>query len=349
MQENAPLQAFNSFGLKVQARYFCSATSGAQLQQALDFVRERGLPLLVIGGGSNLLLREDFPGLVLQPALRGIRYEEEDEDWMLVRAASGENWHEFVSFCLEHGLHGLENLALIPGTVGAAPIQNIGAYGVEVGEFIESVEVLDIATGNSELIDKAHCLFAYRDSVFKHALRGRKIVLAVHFRLRRQPRLNLSYAALATELAGKQASPRALFAAVCAIRRAKLPDPATLGNAGSFFKNPVIKQQQYRQLQAQHPTIPGYLVPEDAQYIKLPAAWLIEQTGWKAKALGGAAVYEKQALVIVNRGEATAQEIVALARAIIDAVWQAFAVRLEPEVQWVPPYTETEIALSGPQ
>ena len=339
-QENFDLQPYNSFGLQVRARYFCAATTLAQLQSALDFTKAKSLALLVIGGGSNLLLREDFPGLVLQVALRGIEIVDENETSVVVQAASGENWHDFVCHCLKNGYYGLENLALIPGNVGAAPIQNIGAYGAEVKDFIKQVSVMDLASQQVETMSAQQCEFAYRDSIFKGCLRGRKIVLSVSFALQRQALVNCSYQALAQALPqdGSNPSPQQVFEAVCSVRRAKLPDPKLLGNAGSFFKNPIITQQLYASMQIEWPEIPGFAVPGDPQSIKVPAAWLIDKADWKGKCQGGAQVYEQQALVIVNRDNATPQDIEALANAIIDSVWQHYQVRLEPEVQWVPAY-----------
>lgn len=337
IRENVDLQALNTFGLKALARYFCRVDSEARLSQALDFAREHKLPLLLMGGGSNLLLRENFPGLVMQVALRGITHTLQDERSVRVHAASGENWHDFVQHCLSQGWYGLENLALIPGSVGAAPIQNIGAYGVEAGDFIECVDVVDIRTGERQTLNHEQCAFGYRDSVFKHSLRGRKLILGVTFRLWRTPQPNLRYAVLAQALSDKGAGPQEIFDAVCAIRRSKLPDPAVLGNAGSFFKNPVLSAEHYARLQQTNPDIPGF--PSDAGGpVKVPAAWLIEKAGWKGRSHGGAAVYEKQALVLVNRDHASARDVVELAQQIMTSVQQQFGVALEPEVQWVPPF-----------
>ncbi len=343
-QENFDLQPYNSFALQVRARYFCAAQSLAQIQSALEFAQANTLPLLVIGGGSNLLLREDFPGLVLQVALQGIETLSVDAHSAVVRAASGENWHQFVCHCLEHEYFGLENLALIPGNVGAAPIQNIGAYGVEVKDFINEVTVLDIDSKQVQTMSAQACEFAYRDSIFKGRLRARKIVLGVSFSLHRQPQVNCSYQGLAHALPqdGSTPSPQQVFAAVCSVRRAKLPDPAQLGNAGSFFKNPIVAKAVYTSLQSKWPEIPGFAVPQEPQSIKIPAAWLIDQAGWKGKSRGGAQVYEQQALVIVNRHNATPLDIEELATAIIDSVWKRYQVRLEPEVQWVPAFDSTQ-------
>lgn len=337
IQENVDLQSLNTFGLKARARYFCHADSELALKEALQFAKAHELALLVMGGGSNLLLREDFSGLVIRVALTGIDCEVRDEQSVIVDVASGENWHEFVAHCLASGWYGLENLALIPGSVGAAPIQNIGAYGVEVGDFIDGVRVLDIATGQRQILSREACEFGYRDSVFKRSLSGNTVILGVRFRLRRQARPNIRYAALAEALQGRKADPQRIFETVCAIRRSKLPDPTRLGNAGSFFKNPVIDAALYARLQQTAHDIPGF-VSADGKSVKVPAAWLIERAGWKGRAVGGAAVYERQALVIVNRDNASAEDVVRLATEIMASVHQQFGVVLEPEVQWVPPF-----------
>lgn len=343
VREHVDLTALNSFGLAVKARYFSRVEDLEQLREAVAFSRAKDAPMLLLGGGSNVLLREDFPGLVIQIALKGITQQPGTDGAVRVNAASGENWHGFVAHCLDKGLYGLENLALIPGCVGAAPMQNIGAYGVEVKDFITDVQVLDIATGAIASLSNAQCQFGYRDSVFKGALKGRKIVLSVSFELQRNAAPNLLYAALAQALAHNTAvSARDVFDAVCAIRREKLPDPRVLGNAGSFFKNPVLSAQEFDRLHREHPGLPSYPAPGEAGERKLAAAWLIEQAGWKGKQNGGAAVYEKQALVIVNRDHATAKDVEGLALAIMASVQARFGVRLEPEVQWVP-------ALQSPQ
>lgn len=338
VRENVDLKLYNSFGLSVKARYFIRVETLQALQEAVAFSRNNAVPMLLLGGGSNVLLRADFPGLVIQMALKGITQKASPEGRLLVEAASGENWHSFVEHCLANGLHGLENLALIPGCVGAAPMQNIGAYGVEVKDIIAAVQVLDIASGAIETMSNAQCEFGYRDSIFKSTLKGRKIVLSVTFVLAHRFEPNLSYGALADALAhnGTAVSAQDVFDSVCAIRREKLPDPRVLGNAGSFFKNPVLSAKDFVKLQNAHPALPSFPALGTDGERKVPAAWLIEQAGWKGKRQGGAAVYEKQALVIVNRDHATAQDVVSLALAIIESVQARFGVQLEPEVQWIP-------------
>lgn len=338
VREHIDIKAYNSFGLAVKARYFTRVQTLQELRDAVAFAHIKSVPMLLLGGGSNVLLRGDFPGLVILIALTGITQTANGNDKVCVTAASGEHWHGFVEHCLAQGLHGLENLALIPGCVGAAPMQNIGAYGVEVKDFITEVQVFDIASGAIENMSNAQCAFGYRDSVFKGALRGQKIVLAVSFELSRSGAPNLSYGALADALADKGGAVTAqdVFDAVCAIRRDKLPDPKVLGNAGSFFKNPVLCAEVFASLAQAHPALPSFAAPGTAGERKVPAAWLIEQAGWKGKQQGGAAVYEKQALVIVNRDNASAEDVVGLAMAIIESVHTRFGVRLEPEVQWIP-------------
>ena len=339
IDEHVDLTLYNSFGLTLRARYFTRVETLQQLRQAVAFSRDKGVPMLPLGGGSNVLLREDFPGLVIHIALMGITEQGGPNGRVRVTAASGESWHGFVEYCLNKGLHGLENLALIPGCVGAAPMQNIGAYGVEVQDLITDVQVFDVASGNIETMSNVQCEFGYRDSVFKTALKGQKIVLRVSFELSQHASPNLSYGALAQALAHKEGTAvtaQDVFDAVCAIRREKLPDPKVLGNAGSFFKNPVLSAADYTRLVAAYPTLPSFPAAGTRGERKVPAAWLIEQAGWKGKHLGGAAVYDKQALVIVNRDHASAQDVVSLALAIIDSVQSHFGVILEPEVQWIP-------------
>ncbi|MDP1933095.1 MAG: UDP-N-acetylmuramate dehydrogenase [Gammaproteobacteria bacterium] len=344
MQEYFDLQAHNTFKLSARARYFCAITDVQELRDALQFARARNLPLMVLGGGSNVLFRKDYPGVIVHMTNRGIDIVAETAEAVWVRAASGESWHGFVEYCLHAGLHGLENLALIPGCVGAAPIQNIGAYGVEVKELITDVEVLDAVTGVIETLTCTQCEFGYRDSIFKHNLHRRKIILSVTFRLHRSPCINLGYAALAQALSGiADPTPQQVFDAVCAIRRSKLPDPTVLGNAGSFFKNPVINREAFAKVLQDWPDLPSFPVAVDndrnsvSNWVKVPAAWLIEKTGWKGRKFGQAGVYQQQPLVLVNHGDASAADILALAEQIMFTVAQQFGIQLELEVQWIPP------------
>jgi UDP-N-acetylmuramate dehydrogenase len=311
-------------------------TAVEQLRAALADPVLAAMPRLVLGGGSNLLLTGDFPGLVLHMRGQGIAIVGENAGATLVRAAAGENWHGLVQWTLAHGLGGMENLSLIPGSVGASPIQNIGAYGSELKDCFHSLTAFDFDTGELLTLDRAACEFGYRDSVFKHRLRDRAVILDVTFALPRAWQPNLRYAELAQEVAARGlAAPRPadISEAVIAIRQRKLPDPAVIGNAGSFFKNPVVSSSQRDALLAAHPQLVSY-AQGDGSY-KLAAGWLIDQCGWKGRTMGAAGVYEKQALVLVNRGQARGADVVALATAIRRDVERRFGVMLEPEPVFV--------------
>lgn len=336
IQTNFPLQAHNTFGIAASARSYLPVTELSMLRRLHADAALSAGPLLVLGGGSNILFTRDFPGLVLHMKNKGIAIAGEDEQAVHVRAAAGENWHAFVLWTLQRGLGGLENLSLIPGTVGASPIQNIGAYGVEVKDRLHSVTYFDLVSGELVTLSNEACEFNYRDSIFKYALRERAIIVEVCFALPKNWQPNIRYAELAQELAVRgvlNPDPRTVSDAVIAIRSRKLPDPAVVGNAGSFFKNPVVSAQQRDDLLGQHPQLVSYLQP-DGSY-KLAAGWLIDQCGWKGRAAGPAGVYEKQALVLVNRGGAQGRDVVTLAHAIQDDVEQRFGVRLEPEPVFV--------------
>ncbi|CAB3746770.1 UDP-N-acetylmuramate dehydrogenase [Paraburkholderia humisilvae] len=339
-----PLRAHNTFGFDVRAQLACRIEREDQLLAAVRDPRAAGLPRLVLGGGSNIVLTRDFAGLVLLIALRGRRVVREDGDAWYVEAAAGENWHEFVEWTLAHGLPGLENLALIPGTVGAAPIQNIGAYGLEMGERFASLRAVDLASGQTVELDACACRFGYRDSFFKREGRDRFVITSVTFRLPKVWAPRAGYADIARELAVGQhgsvngkvsgsadAAPgaRAIFDAVVRVRRAKLPDPLALGNAGSFFKNPVVSAAQFAALLEREAGMVSYPQPDGR--VKLAAGWLIDRCGWKGRALGAAAVHDRQALVLVNRGGATGADVLALAAAIQRDVAERFGVDLEPE------------------
>jgi UDP-N-acetylmuramate dehydrogenase len=331
LEQNVSLKAFNSFGLDVSARLFTEAHSDAQVRQALALARERQLQLLVIGGGSNLLLTHDVDALVLRMASRGIRLLAETEDAVIVEAEAGEPWHPFVLWSLAQGLSGLENLSLIPGTVGAAPMQNIGAYGVELKDVFAGLTALDRHTGELREFSLEQAAFGYRDSVFKREA-GRWLILRVRFILRRQATLHLQYGPLRQYLQGQGiAEPTAsdVSRAVCAIRCEKLPDPAVLGNAGSFFKNPLVSVAQEQRLRAEHPDLVAY-AQADGQ-CKLAAGWLIERAGWKGFREGDAGVHQQQALVLVNYGAATGAQLLNLARRIQADIAERFALELEIE------------------
>ncbi|AIY40424.1 UDP-N-acetylenolpyruvoylglucosamine reductase [Collimonas arenae] len=326
------LRQHNTFGIDAKAHAYLPVTSVETLHALRSDVQTAALPRLVLGGGSNLVLTQDFPGLVLHMRSRGREIIGEDDDAIYVRAAAGENWHGLVQWTLEQGLGGLENLSLIPGSVGASPIQNIGAYGVELQERFHALTAIDMESGEILALDRAACAFAYRDSIFKHGLRDRAVVLDVTFALPKRWQPNLRYADVAQELDARKLSQpgaRDISDAVIAIRTRKLPDPAAIGNAGSFFKNPLVSEQQRNALLEQYPQLVNYAQP-DGSY-KLAAGWLIDQCGWKGKNLGAAGVYEKQALVLVNRGAATGQDVVRLAQAVQADVMGKFGVALEPE------------------
>lgn len=332
LRHDIPLRTLNTFGIDVHAAAYLQVRHAGQLEAVRAEPSFASLPRLVLGGGSNVLLTQDFDGLVLHMTGRGITVRGEQDGQTLVTVQAGENWHGFVQWTLAQGLPGLENLSLIPGSVGAAPIQNIGAYGSEVADFFHSLKAFDFATGEIIELDRRACDFAYRDSVFKQALRGRAVILEVSFALPRAWRPNLRYAELAAELDARRiAQPNAsdISEAVVAIRRRKLPDPAQIGNAGSFFKNPVVSAEQRAALLVRHPQLVSY--PQADGSYKLAAGWLIDQCGWRGKSLGAAGVHDKQALVLVNRGGATGDEVLALADRIAGDVAQHFGVRLEIE------------------
>jgi UDP-N-acetylmuramate dehydrogenase len=334
IQHNFSLKNLNSFGIDVSARAYLRIASTAQLQQALLDPALAALPRLLLGGGSNILLTQDFDGLVLHMASRGIEIVAGDPGVNHVRAAAGEHWHSFVLWTLAQGLGGLENLALIPGTVGAAPIQNIGAYGVEIKDYLHSVTVFDSDRGCVIVMDKAACRLGYRDSIFKHADGRALVVLDVTFALPKNWQPQLRYAELAQTLQ-HIAAPTAhdIAEAVIAIRRRKLPDPAVIGNAGSFFKNPLVSREQCALLLEKFPALVHHAQGDGSE--KLAAGWLIDQCGWKGRSLGLAGVYAMQALVLVNNGGASGADIARLARAIQADVLARYGVSLEPEPVFV--------------
>ena len=328
---DADLRARNTFGVAARAPVLVEVDDIASLPDAFARHAAADRPPLLLGGGSNLLFAGDPEGAVLSLSAAGIRIVDDHGTHAIVRAEAGAVWHDLVLWTLRQRLAGLENLALIPGTVGAAPIQNIGAYGVEVREFVHGVEAWEPAAARSMRLDRDACAFAYRDSRFKREA-DRFIVTAVEFALPRTPALRLDYAGICEELAAMgidAPTPMQVCDAVCRIRRRKLPDPAVIGNAGSFFKNPVVTPEQCRDIIARDPHVVHY--PMDDGSFKLAAGWLIDACGWKGKTVGGAGVYEKQALVLVNRGDARGAEVITLARAIQESVYGRFGIRLEPE------------------
>lgn len=332
IQHGQSLRDLNTFGIDASAAAYLRIGGVDDLRAVRADPSLSGLPRLVLGGGSNLLLTRDVDGLVLHMVNRGIAVTGEDDARVIVTAQAGENWHRFVQWTLAHGLYGLENLSLIPGSVGAAPIQNIGAYGAELADYVQSVNTFDFLTGDVIELSRDDCAFAYRDSVFKHALCDRAVILDVSFGLPKRWQPNLRYAELAAKIADRglaQPTATEISEAVIDIRRRKLPDPAVIGNAGSFFKNPVVTAAKRDALVAQYPQLVSY--PQADGTYKLAAGWLIDQCGWKGKSLGAAGVHENQALVLVNRGGASGVEILRLATAIRDDVSAKYGVLLEPE------------------
>lgn len=332
IQYDYSLQRLNTFGIEAKAKAYLRVTSIDMLTQVKNDAFLERLPKLVLGGGSNLLLTGDFCGLVLHMCTNGVEILSEDADAIYVKAAAGENWHQFVQWTLQQGLGGLENLSLIPGSVGAAPIQNIGAYGMELKDCFHALTAFDFDAGKSFVLDRTACQFGYRDSVFKHALRERAAILDVTFALRKKWQPNIQYADVTQELTAQginMPTAKQISDAVIAIRSRKLPDPARIGNAGSFFKNPVVSAEQRDALLTRFSHLVNYAQP-DGSY-KLAAGWLIDQSGWRGKNLGAAGVYEKQALVLVNRGGATGREVAELAAAIQMDVMSKYGVMLEPE------------------
>jgi UDP-N-acetylmuramate dehydrogenase len=330
---NSNLQPYNTFGLAAEAAAMVRIQHRDQLKELPALLEQGNLTPWVLGGGSNVLLPERLNRFVIKNELGGMGIVEEDAYQAIVYAGGGVVWHHLVQFALEHGLGGLENLSLIPGTVGAAPIQNIGAYGVELANTFHSLEAWHLRTGEVRTFDAAACCFGYRDSVFKRQQAGNWLIIGVYFTLQKQPEVNIEYGAIREalrEMRVANPSVRDVSEAVIAIRRSKLPDPAIIGNAGSFFKNPEVPIAKYEQLKKSFPALVAY--PAGAYHMKLAAGWLIEQCGWKGKDLGGYGVHDKQALVLVNRGSATGEKLKQLAENIMHSVEQSFGVTLQPEV-----------------
>ena len=336
IEHGVSLTPYNTLGLPAVAATLIRIESEADVRRVVDHPDLGRAPKLILGGGSNLVLTRDVSACVLKVEVKGRRLLETRDDALIIEVGAGETWHELVAWTLEQGWPGLENLALIPGTVGAAPVQNIGAYGLEVGERIESVETVDLMTGRTVVLDARRCRFGYRDSLFKQELAGKSVITRVRFRLPRPWQPVLGYLDLqrrVEETGILQPDARQIFDWVCAIRRDKLPDPAVLGNCGSFFKNPVVSAEVCRDIIARDPHLVHYPLP-DGQF-KLAAGWLIDACGWKGKSIGRAAVHDRQALVLVNRGGARGAEILTLAQAIQASVRNRFGIDLEPEPVFV--------------
>jgi len=332
MLRNVSLRPFNTFGIDVTAKAMAQVTTMDALQEVLEHHRRTKEELLILGGGSNILFTRNVDGLVLVNELEGIDIVHENEESVIVKAGAGVVWHDLVIHCVAQGWGGIENLSLIPGKVGAGPMQNIGAYGVELREVFMELEAIHINSGERQVLSNADCRFGYRESVFKRDLRGQHVITSVTLRLSKQPNLNTSYGAISQELEQMgvhQPSVADVSRAVINIRRSKLPDPAELGNAGSFFKNPVVAEDVAQQLRYSHPDLPSY--PADGG-VKLAAGWLIEKCGWKGKVVGNTGSHRDQALVLVNYGNATGQEIFQLSEKIMQSVRDTFGVELEREV-----------------
>ncbi|GAB3361974.1 UDP-N-acetylmuramate dehydrogenase [Arachidicoccus ginsenosidivorans] len=341
LTENFNIQPYNTFGISATVSEFQAFDNVAALSTILK--KHANTPLYVLGGGSNVLFTGDYEGLILKNNLKGIQLLKQDQKYYYIKVAAGEPWHPFVQYCVQHGYPGLENLSLIPGLAGASPMQNIGAYGVEIKDHFFELEAMRISDQTIRQFTNADCQFGYRESIFKKALKGQFIILSVTFRLPKKPVLHLEYGAIKEELnnAGitlnkTQPSIKDISEAVIRIRQRKLPDPKEIGNAGSFFKNPSIPLEQFEALKALYPTVPAYSLPPEnalaATHIKVAAGFLIESCGWKGYRMGDAGVHKNQALVLVNYGQATGSEILALSQRIIESVVDKFGIHLEREV-----------------
>ncbi len=335
-QENISLKSYNSFGINASARYFATFNSAPDLQELLEEQQHLSIGnqhLLILGSGSNILFTKDFDGLILKNDIAGIELVKEEDDHIYLKAGAGVNWHAFVLYCLENNFAGVENLSLIPGNVGASPMQNIGAYGVEIKDVFHSLEAFHLDDKKIVTFNLADCAFGYRESVFKGKYRNQFAIMNVTYRLKRTPVFNISYGAIKQELevmGVKELSIRAISGAVINIRRSKLPDPAVIGNAGSFFKNPEVENTLFDRLRENFPSIVGYDLANGKT--KLAAGWMIEQCGWKGYRQGDVGCHNRQALVLVNYGNASGKELYALSEEIIASVEQKFSITLQREV-----------------
>jgi UDP-N-acetylmuramate dehydrogenase len=335
IQENISLKPYNTFGIDKNARFFTVAESVENFKEALIFSKEKKIPAIILGSGSNILLTKDQDALIIKNEIKGIKVTKESENEVFVEVGAGENWHEWVLYSISQGWSGIENLSLIPGTVGASPMQNIGAYGVEIKDVFHSLKALNRETLKLEDFDFETCDFGYRESVFKNKLKGKYIICEVTYRLSKQPEFNISYGAIQETLKAhgiEELSTKAISDAVIEIRQSKLPDPAQIGNSGSFFKNPTVPAEQFEKLKELYPTLPGY--PND-NGVKLAAGWLIEQTGWKGYKEGPIGVHDKQALVLVNHGGGDGAQVAKLSEKIQKSVFEKFNVMLSPEVNFL--------------
>ncbi|HCQ29081.1 MAG TPA: UDP-N-acetylenolpyruvoylglucosamine reductase [Flavobacteriales bacterium] len=333
IETNASLKAYNTFGLNAKCKYLIKIHSTDSLQELIQSKLYKENPHLILGGGSNVLFTKDFNGIVIINELSGIEKTSENDETVNINAAAGENWHQFVLHCIENNWAGIENLSLIPGTVGAAPMQNIGAYGVEVKDVITKVNAINLETGEMEQFSNDECRFGYRTSIFKTSHKNKYFITSVDFTLSKKPHFNTSYGAIRQkldEMGVKELSLKAVSDAVIAIRTEKLPNPEEIGNAGSFFKNPTVSQETFARLKKNFPDIPNYPQPDNK--VKLAAGWLIEQCGWKGKTFDGYGVHKNQALVLVNYSLENGQPIYDLSEKIIESVQNKFGITLEREV-----------------
>jgi UDP-N-acetylmuramate dehydrogenase len=333
IQQNYSLKALNTFGIEAKAANFTEVCSVDELKEVLLKAQYKSIPKFILGGGSNILFTKNFEGLVIKNSIKGIKLIDEDKDFYYVKAGGGEEWHDLVMHCVNHNYAGLENLSLIPGSVGAGPIQNIGAYGVELKDYLFELQAIDLNTLAECSFNNAQCKFGYRDSVFKNELKNKYMIISVTYKLLKQPQLNTSYGAIEKELEQmgvKNKTIQDISRAVCNIRNSKLPNPKEIGNAGSFFKNPEIAEVEYITLKEKFSNIVGY--PTEHGRIKVAAGWLIEQCGWKGKVVEHAGVHKNQALVLVNYGGASGEDIMNLSQQIIESVKNTFGIVLEREV-----------------
>ena len=334
IKENFSLKKYNTFGFDVTCSYFSTFETIEKLRELLIIQKNRKIPLLILGGGSNVLFTSDFNGLIIQPAIKGVKILSESKDFVDLQVGAGENWDEFVAYCVQNNWGGIENLSLIPGFVGTCPIQNIGAYGVEVKDVIQKVETIEISSLQEQDFSNSQCKFGYRNSIFKNELKGKHIITYVYFRLKKNADFIINYGNLKDELQKYNSiNLKSIRQAVIDIRNSKLPKPEEIGNAGSFFKNPEIGYELFDELKKKYPGIPSY--PQGEKSVKVPAGWLIEQAGWKGKNIGNAGVHSKQALVLVNLGEANGEEVLHLATEIRNSIEKQFGIRLEMEVNVV--------------
>ncbi len=334
--KNVSLKQYNTFGINALAKYFAVFNSLDDLIEVLNNETFQDMKKLFLGGGSNILLLNDFNGLVLKNQIEGLETVSENDEKVVLKVGAGENWHSFVLKTIDRNFSGIENLSLIPGTVGAAPMQNIGAYGVEIKDVFVQLEALNLATLEVEVFNRDQCQFGYRESYFKHDGKSKYVILNVSFELSKNPQFKTSYGAIQETIASmgiKNLSVKAISDAVIKIRKSKLPDPAKIGNSGSFFKNPEISILQYKELLSKFPLMPSYPINENC--VKVPAGWLIEQAGWKGKKVGNVGVHDQQALVLVNYGNGKGNEIKELASTIQESIKKKFDIIISPEVNFI--------------